>query len=253
MAFLESNVVPICTYDINELGKANIHGLVGTAFFINNEGHFLTAKHVIDEAIAEAEARSIKFGLVTKGVDGTVPENMMAPIQDFDFAPDPFDIAAGRADYHPKTTLKVKRERVSMWQEIASFGYPETASYREGNALWMDLRGYRGYVHRHTQPADRVGGKHPSGYELSFLLGPCSSGCPIFSIPDENLIGIGVGNFRSERIVDQYTEVDDNGDEYREVRVGVEQFGFAHDIFELLEWKPSPLEGKTLEEAICPS
>lgn len=93
-------------------------------------------------------------------------------------------------------------------------------------------------------------GVHPPGFELSFLLGRGASGAPIFTIPDEIVIGVGVGSFKSEELDDEIVDVLDDGVEYREKRLKLEQFGYAHSMMPLLDWRPKLLAGKSLAE-VC--
>jgi hypothetical protein len=42
--------------------------------------------------------------------------------------------------------------------------------------------------------------------------------------------------------------VKDGSEEFREEVTRVEEFGIAHDVRPILEWKPSILDGKSLRE-----
>lgn len=188
-----------------------------------------------------------EVGLVVKGNNGELDKDHVVKLNRYEFAPRPFDIAAGWVKYHPHSPFKVKPFEVHMWQEVAALGYPESASIMDGEALWMNLRGYRGHIQRPTVPRDMPSGRHPNGFELDFLLGPGSSGGPVFT-PDEVLIGVGVGSFKSEHLDEAITEIDDDGKVYREQRVRIEQFGFAHDISGLLDWRAEIFGGASLQE-----
>lgn len=245
--YLQSYVVPVCLF-IDEDGVANLRKLIGTAFFIGRGGFYLTARHVLEQAFSEAERDGREVCLVVKNEHGRSDENRVLKIDKYEFAPEPYDVAVGWVGYHPEPPLKVQPFHASVWQDVGALGYPEAASVMEGEALWMNVRGYRGYVQRPTIPRDMKLGNHPNGYELSFLLGPGSSGGPVFTVPDEILIGIGVGSYKSEHVEDEFTEVDDDGREYRERRVRIEQFGFAHEIAGLLDWRPDVFGGGSLQE-----
>ena len=64
--FLQSYVVPCCTYSINN-DKADIVSVEGTAFFINSKGVLLTARHVIEDGIATASKKNLILGIAVKG------------------------------------------------------------------------------------------------------------------------------------------------------------------------------------------
>lgn len=244
--FLQSYVTPICLFK-EEDGIANLRKLIGTAFFVGRAGYFLTARHVLEQAFAEAVIEGWDVGLVVKENNGELDKDQLVKLNMYEFAPEPFDIAAGRVAYYPQSPLKVKPFKVAMWREVAALGYPASASIIDGQALWMNLRGYRGYIQRLTVPRDLPLGRHPNGFELSFLLGPGSSGGPVFTT-NEVLIGVGVGSYKSEHLEEEFTEVVDNGKVYREQRLRIEQFGFAHDISGLLDWRAEIFNGASLLE-----
>lgn len=248
MAFLESYVVPVCLGSYDEQG-VTLRKLVGTAFFIGNQGYYLTARHVIERAVSEAASNNTHVGLVIKRSQGSSIECDFAKLGLFNWAPKPYDIAVGWVNNAPKSPLKLQFVQATIWQRIAALGYPESATSNELDALWLNLRGYRGYVQRQTTPRDIRSGNHPNGYELSFLTGPGSSGAPVFTVPDEVLIGVAVASYRTEFVEEEFTEVDRGGAKYHEKRVRVEQFGFAHSLENLHHWRPTVLGGKSLEEA----
>lgn len=244
--FLQSYVVPVCTYE-PAVGVAHLRSSQGTAFFVNNCGVFLTAAHVLSDAFKYAADRDQKVGLCVKGDDGESEGSFIAEVNLYEPAPDPFDIAIGMVPYFTDSPLALSRKEVSPWQEVATLGYPLSASaIDEDDAIWMNLRAHRGYIQRPTLPRDMRLGKHPAGMELNFLISPGLSGAPIFTTPDEIIVGVAVGSFRSEYVDDSTTEIEADGSKFKETRIRIEQFGFAHDVNGLLDWVPSIFGGKTL-------
>jgi hypothetical protein len=150
--------------------------------------------------------------------------------------------------YRPESPLRLAQKTVGVWQEVAALGFPTSTSVKDGEALWMNLRAQRGYIQRTTLPRDMQIGEHPNGLELSFLLGSGMSGAPVFTIPDQIVIGVGVGSYRSEEVEDSIVEVSDDGHEFREMRLRIEQHGFAHSMNGLLDWRPTLFRGKSLLE-----
>jgi hypothetical protein len=136
--------------------------------------------------------------------------------------------------------------------DVMTLGYPESAIGADFRAKVLNLRCRKGYIQRRIRPGDIHVGKHPDGFELSFLVSPgLSGGAPLFYGGQQKLIGICVASYRSEQIDDSIVEIDNNGHEYRETRLRIEQYGFAHDIRPLFStWRPELLEGKSLSEAI---
>lgn len=245
--YLSSYVTPVCLF-IRDGEIADLQKLIGTAFFIGCGGYFLTARHVLEQALAAANESGQEVCLVVKGQNGRSEESRVVQLERHEFAPQPYDIAAGWIPYHPRSPLKIQPFEASVWTDVAALGYPESASVMDGGALWMNIRGYRGHIQRPTIPRDMRIGNHPNGFELSFLLGPGSSGGPVFTTRDEVVIGVAVASFSSQHIEDEFTEIDHQGNEYREKRVRIEQFGFAHDITGLLGWRADIFGGASLQE-----
>ncbi|WP_137112493.1 serine protease [Rhodobacter sp. SY28-1] len=246
MSYLQSYVVPICSYTIHE-EEADLKKLFGTAFYFGNNGFFLTARHVVDEAQSFADEKGHLVGLVVKADQGRQEQSTIIPLKTYEHAPAPYDITAGKSGYFPPTPLKVANAQVSVWTDVAGLGYPDSAAVIDQQTLWMNVRGYKGHIQRPTVPRDIVIGTHPNGFELSFLTGPGSSGGPIFTL-DETVIGVIVASFRSQQTEDQIVEIQKDGSTYKELRVRVEEFGFAHDIRGLLDWRAEIFEGLTLSE-----
>ncbi|MGO6754895.1 trypsin-like peptidase domain-containing protein [Rhizobium ruizarguesonis] len=245
--YLQSYVVPVCLYR-DEDGIADLRKAVGTAFFVGRSGFYLTARHVLEQAFAETKATDLRVGLNVKADRGRSVENRVVAVELYENAPQPFDVAVGLSNYIPETPIRIGHFEPTVWQEVATMGYPASTHVMENEALWINMRAHRGYVQRPTIPRDMHVGSHPNGFELSFLLSPGMSGCPIFKVDDETLIGVGVGSYRSEMVEEQFTEIQDGGQTYTEQRVRIEQYGFAHDIRELHSWKAGIFGGMTLLE-----
>nr|WP_281397249.1 serine protease [Rhizobium paranaense] len=222
--------------------------MVGSAFFCGSKGCFLTARHVMDQATAEAEKEGWLIGLCAKADNGQSVDSVIYPLSLWEFAAHPYDIAIGRLDYFPGTPLFAKSAHVGIFEEVRSLGYPSSVHVKDGDALWLNLRGQNGQVQRLTLPRDMIS-SHPDGFELSFLLSPGMSGCPVYTL-DGNVIGVGVGSFGSRIVEHELSEVDDNGHKFTEQRLRIEEFGFAHDLRGLLDWTPELLGGMKLSEAL---
>ena len=227
-----------------------IHNLYGTAFFINGEGAFLTASHVLKAAQKTVEGNGRQLALVVKGIDGASEKSFLAPIETYEHAPEPYDVSAGRVAARSPTYLRLRPFEIAVWRDVAAFGYPESAIARQFDDLRLNLRALKGYVQRLTRPGDLPLGEHPAGYELSFNISPGLSRAPVFIHEGQTdlLIGVAVSSVRSELIDASITEVNDNGQEYTERRVRIEEYGFAHDIRGLLDWRPSIFHGLSLNE-----
>lgn len=248
-AFLQSYVVSVCL--VHDKGhRVSLRKHIGTAFFFSKAGYFMTAGHVISGAFSEAAANSYRVGLVVKADHGSSAETRVFLLDDDDIehAPSPFDIAVGYVQYFLDTPLRIRPASLAMWQKVATMGYPASSTVPEVDGLWVNLRGHKGYIQRLTLPRDIHIGAHPNGMELSFLLSPGMSGCPIFTVPDEVVVGVGISSIHSEILDSEFVEVMEGKEIYREKKIKIEQFGFAHDVARLLEWKADIFDGRTLEE-----
>lgn len=244
--YLQSYVAPVCTFEEVQ-GQAHLRSTHGTSFVVNDWGIFLTAAHVLTEAIQHAATNGTEVGLCGKARGGSGEDSVIARVFKHELAPKPFDVAIGATQYSTRGPLKLGARDIAPSQDVATLGYPLSSSIKDGeDAIWMNMKVHRGYVVRTTLPRDMSLGEHPNGIELSFLLSPGMSGSPIFTVPDEVVVGIGVGSFSSELTEASVEEIDEDGRTYKERRVKVEQFGFAHDLRELLDWKPSILSGLSL-------
>lgn len=248
--FLQSYVFPICLYRLVN-GKANIEELIGSGFFINDEGCFLTAKHVIESAISNATTKNNLVGLVLKGENGESKKSIICQLQGYEFAPDPYDVAIGVINYHCESLLTLEEKNVEPWQDVATYGYPLHAVSGTPESLKLNLRCHKGYVQRLLRPEDATLMPIPNGFELSFLVSRGLSGSPLFihKQPKDIVVGVCVGSFRTELIEDEHLEVMENGSEYKETKLKIEEYGVAHDIRALHSWQPNILNGKSLLEA----
>jgi Trypsin-like peptidase domain len=250
--YLQSYVLPVCLIEAS-CGVANIRRLCGSAFLIGTRGVFLTARHVLEVALIEAERDGLHVAIIGKGVDGTTQDSTASVVQQHEYAPQPFDVAVGISAYSARSLLTLQPMDCEAWKDVATFGYPTQAVSGPAEALNLNLRCHKGYVQRLLIPGDLHIGQHPKAFETSFLIGRGMSGAPLFvhAEPQDIVIGVCVGSARSEVIEDEVLEVQENGTSYKELKLKIEQFGIAHNIGELLDWKPAMLSGRTLQEASC--
>lgn len=224
---------------------------MGSSFLINSVGHYLTVRHVLEAANEKAAETDRKVGLVLKADNGTSRESIVAPVGDFEHAPDPNDVTIGATGITTPTFLTLAPIDVEVWQEVATCGYPIHAVSGNVSGIRLNLRAHRGYIQRILYPADIPLGPQVHGFELDFAISKGLSGAPLFihRQPKDLVIGLCAGSFRSEMIEDQHVEIVDGNTEFRETRLKIEEYGLAHDLRPLLQWKPSLLGGATLLEA----
>ncbi len=246
--FLESYITPVCRFEIIS-GTAIIRDFFGTAFFIGSRGIFMTARHVIDAGNSAVQEKSGFLGVCRRNSQSN--QSVAIRIINSEAADPPYDICVGTVGEHVQSDIQLANITVNVWREVASFGFPSTAQNRSNNEFWMYGRGFRGYVHREISKGQIPGPPHPNAFETSFSMAQGLSGAPLFiSIPPKIIaIGICVGINRGESTEYIFEEIQDNGNIFKEQRIKVEEYGIAHDLRPLLNWKPSNLGGLSLAEA----
>lgn len=236
--YLQSYVVPLCEFRRDGAHSIPVR-LCGTAFFIDNDGSFLTAAHVLRDAFARWGSGRVGFvGLCCKAEDGS-PNSIAAPIIDWVAAPAPFDIAAGRVPLVTATYLSLEPIEVTLWKQVATLGYAEAATSPMGRGVFMGLRGKRGYVQRVIEPDEALFGPRPRCYELDFVVEPGLSGAPLFvhqGLRQDTIVGVCTGSNRSRLIDFEFEEIDASGQVCREVRTRIEEVGIAEVIDGLRGW-----------------
>lgn len=250
---LQDYLVPICSAE--HKGKvALLRRLLGTAFFINEQGLFLTAKHVM-QAIDLHPRQNCLYGINVKSA-GEPHANMFVAIQRWEGAPQPFDVAIGQVFFQSRSWFEIRDEKLEAgWKDVAAMGYPETALNVTPEHFNIHLRMLKGYIQRFVRAGElQIRSPHPDCYELSFQITAGMSGAPLFTTENnkQQLIGVCVGSVSAELVDYASSHVEDDGRELNEKRVKVEQIGLAESIFPLLSWRPEMLGGHSLGEAIRP-
>lgn len=251
--YLQSYIVSVVLYEHKEQG-VNVLEVIGTGFFINTEGYFLTAAHVISAAHKKAKEKKLQIGIVVKGENGKSPKSYISPLLTTENAPAPYDIALGHIDYKLEAQcllLTFKQMDIEVWQRVATCGYPLNAISGDPANIKINLRAHKGIVQRILAPGDVAIVDNPAAYELSFLIGTGISGSPLFiaNNPKDIVIGVCVASSRSEE-VDEIVEISEEGKTYRETKMSITEFGIAHDVMSLWEWKPKLLDGKKFSEIV---
>lgn len=247
MRFLQHRVFPICRYTKHE-GKAYVKNLEGTGFFISNTGAYVTAGHVLDSGRLRASQADELLGICPHLVGTNL--KVVIEIAAFDRAPAPYDIAVGKVDLPSDTTFVIQQREVLVWQDVATFGYPESVVNSTPSEFQIQARGHKGYIQRVVPSGRMPTGQHPDVFELSFPISKGLSGSPLFIYAGQKdqVVGVCVGSHQS-RLVD-YEEVvrSDQGADERQSFLRVEEFGIAHDLRGLVDWQPGCLGGSTLGE-----
>lgn len=249
--FLQSYVFPVCTYS-NKSGAAFIEKSYGTGFQISSAGFGITAKHVLEAAIAEAAVNNFNVGVVGKANAGTEIGSVVAPVQQYEFAPTPYDVAILQTNYRSETLFTMPSRSIEVWQEVAAIGYPLNAISGDPKGKRLNIRAQRGHIQRMLTAEDWPFGESPKAFELSFQISQGMSGSPLFvhAQPKDILIGICTSSFRSELIDAEVVELEEDGLRRVERVVKIEEFGVAQDIRDLSDWRPHMLNGRSLSDML---
>lgn len=244
---LEDYVVPICSASISA-GRAQLSRLLGTSFFVDDRGVFLTAKHVLKETSNDSDAEC--YGLVVK--PKTSNESILRPIVEWECGPSPYDVAIGMVDFPSRPWFSIDSvDYAAPWKDIATLGYPESALNHTVDKFNIHIRALKGYIQRFVA-ADEIDliRPHPDCYELSFPITLGMSGAPLFSAEGnrQELIGICTGSYDAAVVAYLTKEISEGNLQFQEQHLKVEQIGIAQSILPLLEWSPSTLSGRCLGE-----
>lgn len=245
--FIQSVVASICRVKIDG-GLLYVEQLHGTGFFVSKLGHLLTARHVIEKGRADIEQNGGFLAFFPKRDDGLASH--CHPLQEIEFAPRPFDIALCTTGVPSKTFYRVTNTKVEAWANVATAGYPMAVVKKSVEHYEIHTRYHRGYVQRVVKPGQLLDGNNPPAFEVDFAITQGMSGAPLFiyNAAHDFLIGVCVGSIQSRVIAYENVEINDASREYRETVTRIEEFGIAHSVLALKEWRPAVLAGKSLGE-----
>jgi hypothetical protein len=245
--FIQSVVASICRVNVVD-GKAYVEQLHGTGFFISKKGHLLTARHVIEKGIADINNKGGFLAFFPKRDDGS--GSWCLPLSQWEFARAPFDVAICYTEFQSKTFYRIGPLEVEVWKEIAAIGYPMSVVKQTPETYEVHTRFHRGYIQRIVKPGQLQIGNNPPAFELNFPITQGLSGGPLFIYNQTHdfLIGICVGSIESRVVAYENVDIQDGDVRLREQTVRVEEFGIAHDMRSLLDWKPRILNGQSLVE-----
>jgi len=99
-------------------GKNGAHGSLGTGFFIDTQGHFLTANHVI-KALPQGGKLAYLGNIPNSNFKSKKPIAVNIIAQDEDT-----DLALGKIDHEILPPLEFASEEAKIGQSISLCGYP---------------------------------------------------------------------------------------------------------------------------------
>lgn len=198
----------------------HVHRFLGTGFWIDQEGHFLTCKHIFESMKPEE--------LPTIGQPFGEKSDRFIPVLKF-MAHPKFDVAVGRAPKSKERGVLARYEGpVGLGLDVQAFGF--TDSGKVGRSYELDVRLLRGYVTRHSE--DSLGLPSPSLLEVSFGSPSGFSGSPL--LINTEVVGVLYRNVETKLEAYSVSEATEGQSQFREVAYRIYEYGIAHRLSDLL-------------------
>jgi len=198
---------------------------LGSGFWVDNQGHFLTCKHVLQELTpGQCPAIGQPFG-DARDRHIRVVESKMHPT---------LDMAMGTAQpSSPSQFLPPHLLDIFPGLDVTAFGFTEWGKLDD--SLNIDVRYLKGHVTRtSTEPS---GLPTPYVVEVSFGCPSGFSGAPLLA--DFQVVGMLYGNVETKIQGYSLNEVQDGDKQYRETAYRIYEYGLCHRISDLVEFLAS--------------
>ena len=216
---IADHIFPILSVE-GDAEPYHVDAFLGTGFWINSTGHFLTCRHVF-EALKQKQKPVIGQPFGDKS-------DSYIPICRWRAHPD-IDIAIGEVVSKKKRPVLEKFEgQIATGLEVEAFGFMGWS--KSGQTISIDARLLRGHVSRmHSDP---VGLPARSIFEVSFPSPSGFSGTPL--MVSHRVVGMLYGNIESKLQAFAMDEIRDGSREYREISYRILEFGLAHPLDDLV-------------------
>jgi hypothetical protein len=235
---IQDHVVAVVRFTMDRPGAVTLVDAVGTAFFIDDRGTFLTAASALAASVPGAG-----LGLAVRMRDAQAMATIV-PVLARECADPPWDVAIGRADLATRRSFVLAGAQATspIWESVCGYGCVALDRRSAGRPPVPVLRALRGNLMREL-PAE--GERAPPGFESSFTVPARMRGAPVFVLerPRARLFGICVGN-------GSLGELDDPASPAGEGRLAADAHGLVQDLRGLAGWRPASLEGASLREVI---
>lgn len=198
---------------------------IGTGFWIDSKGHFLTCKHVL-EGLKEGQSPAIAqpFGNKT---------DRFIPVLASEAHPK-FDMAVGTAACStPTKFLPPRLGTILPGLNVSAFGFTEWG--KSGQSLNIDVRYLKGHVSRTS--TESSGLPTPHVVEVSFGSPSGFSGAPL--LVDFQVVGMLYSNVESKLQGYSISEVQEGDSVYRETAYRIYEYGLSHRITDLTNFLQS--------------
>ena len=215
-------IFPIVGARQSDDGILAINRFIGTGFWITEDGHFLTCKHVLDE-IGEGMVPAI-------GQPFGENRDRYLPIMRSEVSPK-FDIALGTARCKQKTKpLDIFEGKIAPGLDVSAFGF--TDGGKKNGSLMLDVRYLKGHLVRTAGATQGI--PSPSLVETSFGSPSGFSGAPL--LVDFKVAGMLYSNIETKLQAYSILEVLEGGREYTETAARIYEYGLSHHRDSLLSF-----------------
>ncbi|MBL8896546.1 MAG: hypothetical protein JNM84_02910 [Planctomycetes bacterium] len=212
--------------------------LVGTAFFLDGDGTFLTASSSFSEP-----KPGTRLGLAVRLADRRAPVSLV-PIVAHEFADPPWEIAIGRAEVATQSpfTWAGRSAASVLWERVHAYG---CVAWEPADGTLHARAAYRSCEGNVLEERAAERGLQAPELHLCFGIPAHYRGAPLFvhERPRAKLLGICVGNGGLGLLRFPLRSAGTS-----EVRNDV--YGIAQDLREAGTWKPQLLQGRTLRDLL---
>ena len=189
---------------------------VGCCFLFDNEETIVTCKHIIKE-IKEDEYAVIK----------DLEDNKFCKLEKIKVHPK-FDFATAHVIIKNKKPPKTTITELYPGGDIAAFGF--NFYEKIGDNINIEFRCLKGNIVLFQGTEHKYDKRSPSVVETSFASLEGFSGGPLFTPNFEYLVGMMYGNRETQIVGHSFINIDDNGNNYKEVHNRIVELGLAHSI-----------------------
>ncbi len=216
---LDGYIFPIFSV-VQRHGTLHVQRFLGAGFWIDDEGYFLTCKHIFDSLEPDQ--------LPVIGQPFSQKSDRFVPILKSD-SHAKYDVAVGQA---PKSAVRGVLAKYQgtfgLGLDVQAFGF--TDSGKVGQSYQLDVRLLRGYITRHSE--DSLGLPSPSLVEVSFGSPSGFSGSPL--LVNTEVIGVLYRNVETKLEAYSMHETTEGQAQFREVAYRIYEYGIAHRLSDLL-------------------
>ena len=174
---------------------------LGTAFFIDQDGTFLTARHVVS-------GHADIVGVSLKHHPGPEERPIATALEDIKLGSD-IDLARGRADIPDRQAIRLADTEPAAGGDVLTAEFSRSTQVEPGKGLGLHNPSvHKGHIVRAFGTEEPPFQRRTQVYELSFpaLLG--ASGAPVVDLDNLSVVGLIVANVATHLIPAQVERIE---------------------------------------------